>query len=183
LDTRLDAGDVSCVKTCSEQLEQQQEQQQELEVSTCSAHTAVNSSGMQHRESTPLASPGSLSASAQPCADTLEPSLHMPAGCIDAPGCSSRRQSASDAAVDGEDGGDCLVIEPEWVTPDGEEVDLNKVSDYELRLAKVRALPACSVACGDIVLGQWPTTTTTTVTALPAWRHHLVDMPCQRLPL
>ncbi|KAF6258942.1 CEP19-like protein-domain-containing protein [Scenedesmus sp. NREL 46B-D3] len=37
-----------------------------------------------------------------------------------------------------DDGGDCLVLDPKWVAPDGGEIDLNKVSDCELRLAKAQ---------------------------------------------
>jgi hypothetical protein len=138
LDTRLDGGDVSSVATCSEQLQQKQQEQQG--VGTSSLDTAVNNNREWPSESIPKASPGSLPACAHPCANASAPPT--PASDANASGRSTRRQSAAGAAGDNEDSdGDCLVIEPEWVTPDGDEVDLNKVSDYELRLAKVRAMP------------------------------------------
>jgi hypothetical protein len=137
LDTRLDAGHVSSVTTCSEQLEQKQQEQQHSEVSTSSVHTAVNSVKQLHSEDGLIASLVSIPAHLH------TQSLAASGGGANAHGCSSSSsQSAAEAADDSEDDdGDCLVIEPKWVTPDGCEVDLNKVSDYELRLAKVRAMP------------------------------------------
>jgi hypothetical protein len=134
----MDRGGVWSVTSYS-----RQQQQQGHEASTNIVDTGLSCSEQQQNNSTQAASSASIGTpcnppcvDAQPVSATSVPAAPAPAPAdsFDAPGCSST--AASNASGEDDDG-DCLVLEPEWVTPDGGEVDLNKVSDYELRLVKV----------------------------------------------
>jgi hypothetical protein len=128
---------------------QLQQQLQQYIISTSNAHPTLSYDESQYTSSTHAAAaagasfvaskqPHAASVNVQPAAAAAAslPAAAAPVITNDAPDCSSSA-AAHVASSEGEDDGDCLLLEPKWVTPDGGEVDLNKVSDYELRSAKV----------------------------------------------
>lgn len=146
MDTRLDGSAVSSVTTL-QTASQQQQQQQHSKDSSNGVETCLSHSDKEPNGSTQAASGASGGAASPPGADAQPaPAAQAPAadtGSVSAPPHSN--SSSSSAAIrdsSGEDDDDdddgCLVLEPDFVTADGCEVDLNKVSDYELRLAKAQ---------------------------------------------